>query len=193
MVRTSVSVLWDDLEEPDMEALASNDLDACFNGILRHIWCASGEVYNTEEISIFYRTRSQRPDTDPGYILDYTSDSRYGTGPSLKGQFIGVTFHRIEVLPVAYAIRSDFMDKNTHHLRSFAFQARASPSSAWITLDEQVKINDLIPAKSHFLGFVDTDEYFCEFRILQTGPSHTNYLSFNIAGLEIHGLVRRRS
>lgn len=191
-LRTTVSVPWADFPIPSLEKLMTRTVEACFDGILRYIWLCSGRLYNLGEIVIFYKTIAQRTDSDPAHILDYESESRYGTGPSVHDQFIGVRFMRIEVLPIAYAIRSDFCDKKTHHLCSFAFQGRESSNSQWVTLDEQRWINNLVPAKSHFLGFVDTDQYFREFRILQTGPSHSNFLSFNISALEIHGFIRER-
>jgi hypothetical protein len=94
--------------------------------------------------------------------------------------------------PVAYALRSDHYTSGTNHLKTFAFQGRIGRGE-WQTLDERVQIPDLKKAGSHFLAFVDTDQFFSEFRVLQTGPSHSNYLSFNLAAFEIHGDVRRNS
>jgi hypothetical protein len=96
----------------------------------------------------------------------------------------------MRVLPCAYALRSDHYKENTNHLRTFVFQARGD-GAEWTTLDERVKIPSLVQPGSHFLAFVDTKEYFNEFRVLQTGPSHSNFLSFNLSGIEIHGLVER--
>lgn len=189
---TSIPVPMTVYPIPDIRLLKTRDLDACFNGILRAIWEASGCMYNTQQITFFYKSVCDRRTTDPANVLNYESEARYGTGPSMAGQHLGVMFHQIQIRPIAYAIRSDFLEKSTNHLKSFAFQAKTDTMTEWDTLDERVRITDLCKARSHFLEFVEADMYYTQFRILQTGPSHANFLSFNIAGFEIHGEVLPR-
>jgi hypothetical protein len=62
----------------------------------------------------------------------------------------------------------------------------------WVTLDERMKAADLQKPGAHFIEFVGAEGFYCEFRILQTGPSSSNYLSFNLSAFEIHGWVKRR-
>lgn len=192
-VYTSLTVPIDVYPEPDISILKTRELDACFNGILRALWLNSGCMYNRQEMTFFYKSVCDRRTTDPANVLDYESEARYGTGPSMADQHIGVMFHRIAVRPVAYAIRSDCLDKSTNHLRSFCFQAKTAEMDEWDTLDERLRIPDLSKARAHFLEFVDADMFYTQFRLLQTGPSHANFLSFNIAGFEIHGYVEERA
>jgi hypothetical protein len=178
---------------PDAEKLCSmsSNLKSCFEGILRTIWIHSDKKYNTAEIKLNFKTLCPSEDSHWTFVLDYNDKRRYGTGPSVSGQFFGVKFHRISVLPVAYALRSDFYADHTNHLRSWVFQGRNKEDEAWTTLDERVKEGGLVKAGSFLLSFVETQQFFTEFRVLQTGPSHTNYLSFNLAGFEIHGRTKR--
>ena len=166
-----------------------------FSGILHTITQESDNKYNETEITIFYRTLSN--ETDPANILFYDDVDvdgpprhRYGTGPSSSGQYLGIQFNRIEVMPCCYALRSDGFPPtfHTNRLRSFAFQGRKR-NQQWETLDERLNIRTLDGPKSCFFSFVDTDQYYTEFRILQTGPSNSNNLSFDLAGFEIHGRV----
>ena len=164
-----------------------------FSGILHTITEQSDYKYNKSEITIFFRTQTTNTDSDPANILFYddTSRHRYGTGPSWKDQYLGVQFHRIEVMPCCYALCSDGFAPSAHsnRLRSFAFQGRKK-NQPWETLDERLNIRALDGPKSCFFSFVDTDQYYFEFRIIQTGPSNNNNLSFDLAGFEIHGKVR---
>jgi hypothetical protein len=176
--------------EPDLDLLKTHELDICFNGILRYIFLQSGRKWNTGELDFSFLTRCQKIDAHPSFVLDYETEERYGTGPSTANQYFAIKFRRMMILPCAYALRSDHYKEGTNRLRTFVFQARQDGRD-WTTLDERVKIPSLTQPGSHFLAFVDTDEYFSEFRVLQTGPSHSNFLSFNLSGMEIHGLVER--
>jgi hypothetical protein len=190
VIATTDVVVPGPFPEPDLDRLKTKDLDACFDGIVRCIFLQSGRMWNTGEVEFSFLTRRQNADSHPSFVFDYETKKRYGTGPSTVGQFFAIRFCRMRVLPCAYALRSDHYGEGTNHLRTFVFQARLD-GAEWTTLDERVKIGSLIPPGSHFLAFVDTDQYFNEFRILQTGPSHSNFLSFNLSGMEIHGLVER--
>jgi hypothetical protein len=72
------------------------------------------------------------------------------------------------------------------------FQAK-NDNERWITLDERVRDGALLKPGSFMIAFVETNQFFTEFRVLQTGPSHMNYLSFNLSGFEIHGWTERRA
>jgi hypothetical protein len=188
----------DGYPQPDGIYSGNGELDACFHGILRHIFVSSDCRYNTGEIQLSAKTQcSAKNDADVAYVLDYKTEQRYGTGPSTVDQFLGVKFHRMVVRPVAYAIRSDWCQNGTNRLRSWAFQARIASGKdipereSWLTLDESLRSEELLKPGAHFLGFVTTENYYSEFRILQTGPSESNFLSFNLSAFEIHGCVRR--
>jgi hypothetical protein len=180
----------DGYPEPDLDRLSDGSLHACFSGILRHIFMRTGKQYNTTELQLSWKTQSASPDANPAFALDYETQERYGTGPSTSDQFFAVRFRQMTVLPVAYAIRSDHFPQPTNRLRSWAFQAR-EPNGMWITLDEHEQAQELMKPGSYLLAFVETDTYFTEFRILQTGPSRAHFLSFNICGIEIHGFIKR--
>jgi hypothetical protein len=170
------------------------DVRVCFDGILRRIWMNSGQKYNIAEMTLTYQTSINNDNSNPAFVFNYETPLRYSTGPSMRGQFFGVRFQRIRVLPLAYALRSDFASKRTNNLRSWVFQARGQNNTSddsWVTLDEQARVSNLSQPKAHILAFVETDSFFREFRVLQTGPSHSNFLSFNLSGFEIHGYVQQ--
>jgi predicted benzoate:H+ symporter BenE len=92
---------------PDCHAPKSSDLDSCFDGIIAHIFRASGRTHNIGDIAFSYATICAAPDSHPTFVLDYTTQGRYGTAASMFGQFFGVRFARMTILPVAYALGSD--------------------------------------------------------------------------------------
>jgi hypothetical protein len=179
--------------EPNPQVLCSqgSDLHTCFDGILRTIWINCDKKYNAAEIEFKYKTLCPSEDSDPTFVLDYEDHRRYGTGPSMAGQYFAVQFLRIRVLPIAYSLRTDLNPDGTNHLRSWVFQAKNTNEKTWTTLDERVKEGCLTKPGGFVLLFVHTKKDFNEFRVLQIGPSHMNYLSFNLAGFEIHGRTRR--
>jgi hypothetical protein len=176
---------------PDINQLDSESLDGEFSGIIHHIWVSSGRRYNPGEIAFTYLSLFPHADSDPSYIFDYAARNRYGTGPSQRGQFFGVCFQRMDVCPLAYAIKTDYVDGATNHLRSWAFQARRNTQSDWITLDEHQSTTSLCRMNAHIINYVHTQDWYRHFRILQTGVSHRGFLSFNLSGFEIHGWVHR--
>jgi hypothetical protein len=182
-----------DYPPPDPEHLCLNasDLQTCFEGILRTIWLSSDKKYNTSEIELKCKTVCRADDTDATFVLDNENQLRYGTGPSMAGQYLAVRFRRIRVLPIAYALRSQHNPDSMNQLRSWAFQAKNAGEDTWTTLDERFKEERLKKPGSFIIAFVETKQYFTEFRVLQTGPSHTNYLSFNLGAFEIHGWTKR--
>lgn len=174
----------------DRNQLKTKTLQMWFSGILNQIYRASDKKYNISEIIFSYKTICRR-DVDPEYVLDYEKNSRYGTGPSCEDQFFCVYFKRIKVMPVAYAFISDFYNRLTNHLISWAFQGQ-NAEGEWVTLDESHAEDSLKEPGSLFLGHVRADQFYTNFRILQTGPSHSGFFSFNLTAFEIHVLVQPR-
>jgi hypothetical protein len=172
---------------PDHLLTMASNLQACFDGILHTIWINSDKKYNVREIEFKHKTLCPSEDSHPTFVLDYEDRRRYGTGPSTSGQYFGVEFRRIRVRPVAYALRTDLNPDGTNHLRSWVFQGKNANEKNWTTLDERLKDGSLMKAGAFVIGFVETRKYFTEFRVMQTGPSHMNSLSFNLSGFEIHG------
>ena len=184
---------------PDFDALLealdpkTPNLKVLFSGIFRTILLASDSAYNKGEMTLFYGSKESEG-SDPVNILFYDTESRFVAGWNSIKPYLGVTFNRLLVRPCGYAIRSDWHDsrnRESHHLKTFVFQGRKFQYD-WVTLDEQVNIPTLQCEKSHFFAFVDTAEYYSEFRILQTGVSHNGDFMFSISAFEIHGDVKKR-
>jgi hypothetical protein len=99
------------------------------------------------------------------------------------------------VSPVSYALLSDFAVRGSNHLRSWVFEAREDENTPWIVLDERRLDESLYGPGKHCLFYVslmqNDPKWFRQFRVRQTGPSSGGYLSFNLAGFDIHGWVRR--
>jgi hypothetical protein len=176
---------------------AFSTLDRRFQGIIHRIWRSSGLAHNDAEIEFIYASLTNASDCHPTHVYDYTAPTRYGTGPSAPRQYFGVRFLRMAVHPCAYALRSAFTVTGSNHLRSWAFQGRENESSQWITLDERKCVTYLTGPGFHAwfaVAKVAGDRaWYREFRVLQTGPSNSRFLSFNLSGFEIHGTVQHDS
>jgi hypothetical protein len=96
------------------------------------------------------------------------------------------------VCPVVYTFQSCHYFENINHLQSWTFQATMTIDNRWVTFDERMQTTELINSRSHFLDFATIPNSFSEFRIVSTKSSHTDFLSFNICGFEIHEFVTRQ-
>jgi hypothetical protein len=185
----------EEFPKPDTHVLESGRVDPRFQGIIHHIWRSSGFNHNDAEIEFTYASLGNAGDCHPTGVYDYTAQDRYGTGPSTPGQYFGVRFLRMAVRPCAYALRSQFVARGSNHLHSWVFQARENEYSEWIPLDERRCDPALIGPGAHGLFFVANLEndpgWYREFRVLQTAPSNSGFLSFNLSGFDIHGEVQR--
>jgi hypothetical protein len=172
---------------PDEGQLSSDDLVPLFNGILRHIFIRSERKYNQAEIEVIYKTRALT--SDAASILDYESKDGYQCKGSSVEQYIGVKFLRMQVWPVAYAIRA-VRSKSKDYLVSWVFQARQA-HGPWVTLSEQMQRDNLAEPGSHFREWITADHWGQEFRVMQTYPTRAGTLSFGLSGFEIHGFIKR--
>jgi hypothetical protein len=170
-------------------------IDSRFQGVINHIWKSSQFCHNAGEIDFAYASICDASDCDPTFIYDYSSRQRFGTGPSRPDQFFAVRFRRMAVCPVAYALLSDFSIRGSNHLRCWVFEAREDDNIPWIALDERRLDPSLSGPGMHVLFPVALaardPQWFREFRVRQTGPSSSGFLSFNLSGFEIHGAVQR--
>ncbi|OHS92776.1 hypothetical protein TRFO_12338 [Tritrichomonas foetus] len=164
------------------------DKETIFSGIIRYIFLLSNEKMNIEEISFLYR--SKRSGTFPENVIDYKSPNAFGTDSSQCAPYFGIKFNHIKVRPFAYAIQSAKQRYNVNHLSTFLFQAKNENDKKWTTLDEQCNITKLSRACESEIFFVDTDEFYSEFRIYQNGKSHANNYGFDLSGIEIHGDIK---
>jgi hypothetical protein len=158
-----------------------------FHGIIRYIYINSNRMYNNNEILLEYRDLA--PNSDPANIFDFQSSDLFqsGVGPD---QFLKVTFRRILVRPCAYAIRAGPQIRRSPHLISFIFQGFDRARSRWVTLDERHNIFEIVPGFAARICYIDTDQFFSQFRIMQTHTSNLGSPEFAISGFEIHGTVK---
>lgn len=171
----------------------------CFHGILNYIYYYSDNKFNTEEIMFHFSggksrkkfsTKNNPNETNILNIFNYKNIKQQFTIKSYKNAFIGITFKRISIVPVAYSIRSGPSSNRFSHLYSFTFDGYDKYNKKWDTLDERVNINDLIYEGGFNLYYVrTTKKSYSSFRIRQTEKGNNGNWGFSISAFEIHGIV----
>lgn len=187
----------------------AKNLQSNFLGILNYIASNSCYKLNKNEITFhfsgarnrnsFCKSSSDKSDEDEYddknilNLLSYEKlNKEFQIEPCLNA-FFGITFNRIKIRPIAYSIRSGLLNNNSSHLVSFKFEGYDEQLNKWITLDERVNDNSLIPDANYATFFVKTtNQCFSSFRIVQTEPSSNRMWGFVIAAFEIHGDVYYR-
>ncbi|OHT13101.1 hypothetical protein TRFO_16853 [Tritrichomonas foetus] len=183
-----------------------HNVDHVFSGILNFIYQNSEKKTNLNEFRFLYR--SMRPGCFFAFTLDYNSPFYYHTEIPRKtrrstdknntltnnyinadNEYFGVEFKRIEVHPHAYSLRSGD-EKLANFLISFVFQGRTRNDVKWVTLDEQCNTAKIAHGSAFSIFFVDTDQFFTQFRVLQTGKALSGNFSFCLSGFDIHGEIK---
>lgn len=176
-------------------SIAEKDMYTYFHGILQYIHYRSQNQLNSTEMSFFLseqrfgysKTEAQKPNLRG--IFDYADDKTF---LSVFGNpaFLGITFKRIKVIPIAYSLRSDFFYHQNPHLNEFIFEAYDDENNEWDILDEKININDLYYSGNFAIYLVQsTNKLYSSFRIRETSFSHVPTWGFTLAGFEIHGYV----
>lgn len=170
----------------------------CFHGLLSFIFYYSLNKLNVEELTFhfsggkFFKKIDQTNDYKYNIlnIFDYENISKEFVVDPARNAFFGVTFKRIKVQPIAYAIRSGSIQTNPTHLVSFTFEGYDEETNKWDILDERANINDLIPSGGFNIFSVrSTTKSYSSFKIKQTTPGSNDYWGFSISAFDIHGNV----
>lgn len=191
--------------QENQDKINIRNLFECFHGILFYIFYYSNNKFNVEEIEFHFSGAQTRQPLESilsntnlnqinqwdilniFYYEDTTSQFRINC---TINAFIGFTFKRIKVKPLAYSIRSGSFPNISTHLISFVFEGYDELENKWDLLDERVNINDLIPSGGYCMFYVHTtDKSYSSFRVRQTEPGSTGFWGFSIAALEIHGTI----
>lgn len=186
----NTTINWDKYQPINIMKCNPFDQRVAFGGIISYIYKSSKNRLNLAEIVFRCKSISVKANIDPYSVMSLDSSFYYSTDKNHKGQWLSFQLTNVIVNPTAYSIMSDINQHYNPRLRSFAFQARLTPEDyEWTTLDEQYSINSLDESGSFKMFYIDTDKYYNEFRILQTGPALNQINSFSINALDLHGAV----
>lgn len=174
----------------------------CFHGILAYIFYYSDNKFNTEELEFYFSggknincstVKKKQKTLNILNIFDYANIDCYFTISSVKNAFFGVTFKKIKINPIAYAIRTGIFSNSSSNLISFTFEGFDEENDKWDILDERVNSNELVKSGSFAFFYVrSTKKCYSSFKITQTEPGTNGFWGFTISGFDVHGIISLR-